>query len=116
MCQPPPLPTLSTAFRPREIGPRSWGRGGGRVRLRIIKSAASTYFDMRIPGLTMTVVSADAQDVEPVAVDEIGVAVAETIDVVVTPRTIARIPSLHSQLTVPSSRLRRSPPVWECRP
>lgn len=58
-------------------------RPGERVRLRVINSAATTYFDVRIPGLKMTVVSADGQDVEPVAVDEFRVGVAETYDVIV---------------------------------
>ena len=58
---------------------------GDRVRLRIINAAAMTYFDLKIPGLVMTVVQADGQDVEPVAVEELGIAVAETYDVVVEP-------------------------------
>lgn len=56
---------------------------GERVRLRIINAAATTIFDVRIPGLKMTVISADGQDVEPVEVDEFRVSVAETYDVVV---------------------------------
>ena len=58
---------------------------GDRVRLRIINAAAMTYFDLKIPGLVMTVVQADGQDVEPVAVEELQIAVAETYDVVVEP-------------------------------
>jgi len=58
---------------------------GDRVRLRIINAAAMTYFDLNIPGLVMTVVQADGQDVEPVAVEELRIAVAETYDVVVEP-------------------------------
>ncbi len=60
-------------------------RAGERVRLRIINAAAMTYFDVKIPGLTMTVVQADGQDVEPVHVEELQIAVAETYDVVVEP-------------------------------
>lgn len=60
-------------------------RPGEKVRLRIINGAATTIFDLRIPGLKMTVVSADGQDVEPVTVDEIRVSVAETYDVIVEP-------------------------------
>ena len=60
-------------------------REGERVRLRIVNAAAMTYFDLKIPGLTMTVVQADGQDVEPVAVEELQIAVAETYDVVVEP-------------------------------
>ena len=44
-----------------------------------------TYFDVRIPGLKMTVVAADGQDVEPVSIDEFRLAVAETLDVIVSP-------------------------------
>ncbi|HEY5218598.1 MAG TPA: copper resistance system multicopper oxidase [Gemmatimonadaceae bacterium] len=60
-------------------------RAGQRVRLRLINGSAMTYFDVRIPGLEMTVVQADGQDVEPVTVDEIRIAVAETYDVIVQP-------------------------------
>ena len=56
-----------------------------RVRLRFINAAALTYFNLRIPGLPMTVVQADGQNVEPVAVDELQMAVAETFDVIVEP-------------------------------
>ncbi len=58
---------------------------GERVRLRLINSSAMTFFDVRIPGLQMTVVQADGQNVEPVTVDEIRMGVAETYDVLVTP-------------------------------
>ena len=58
---------------------------GEKVRLRIINGSATTIFDLRIPGLKMTVVTADGQDVEPVTVDEIRVSVAETYDVIVEP-------------------------------
>ncbi len=61
-------------------------KAGERVRLRFINASAMSYFDLRIPGLKMIVVQADGQDVEPVPVDEIRIAVAETYDVVVTPR------------------------------
>jgi FtsP/CotA-like multicopper oxidase with cupredoxin domain len=61
-------------------------RPGEKVRLRFINSGAMTFFDVRIPGLKMTVVQADGQDVEPVTVDEIRIGVAETYDVIVTPR------------------------------
>ncbi len=59
---------------------------GERVRLRFINSGAMTFFDVRIPGLTMTVVQADGQDVEPITVDEIRIGVAETYDVIITPQ------------------------------
>jgi CopA family copper-resistance protein len=59
---------------------------GERVRLRFINAAAMSFFDVRIPGLKMTVVQADGQDVEPVTVDEIRLGVAETCDVIVEPQ------------------------------
>ncbi len=58
---------------------------GERLRLRVINSAAMTFFDVRIPGLKMTVVAADGQNVQPVAVDEFRIAPAETYDVIVEP-------------------------------
>jgi len=58
---------------------------GERVRLRLINAAAMTYFDVRIPGLEMTVVQADGNNVQPVKVDELRIAVAETYDVIVRP-------------------------------
>ena len=58
-------------------------RRGERVRLRFINGSAMTYFDVRIPGLEMTVVAADGQNIEPVTVDEFRMAVAETYDVIV---------------------------------
>jgi len=58
---------------------------GERVRLRFINASAMTLFDVRIPGLEMTVVQADGQNVEPVATDEFRIGVAEIYDVVVTP-------------------------------
>jgi len=61
-------------------------RPGEKVRLRFINSGAMTFFDIRIPGLKMTVVQADGQNVEPVEVDEIRMGVAETYDVIVTPK------------------------------
>ena len=61
-------------------------RAGEKVRLRFINASAMTYFDMRIPGLKMTVVQADGNDVKPVSVDELRIAVAETYDVIVQPR------------------------------
>ncbi|MEE2565063.1 copper resistance system multicopper oxidase [Hyphobacterium marinum] len=59
---------------------------GERVRLRIINASAMTIFNLRIPGLPMTVVQADGLDVQPVEIDEFQIGVAETYDVVVTPR------------------------------
>lgn len=58
---------------------------GERVRLRFINGSSMSIFDIRIPGLAMTVVAADGQHVQPVATDEFRLAAAETLDVVVTP-------------------------------
>ena len=58
---------------------------GEKVRLRFINAAAMTFFDVRIPGLKMTVVSADGQHVQPFTVDEFRLGVAETYDVIVEP-------------------------------
>jgi len=58
---------------------------GERVRLRIINAASMTFFNLRIPGLPMTLVQADGQDVRPVAIDEFQIGPAETYDVIVTP-------------------------------
>ena len=58
---------------------------GERVRLRFINAGAMTMFDVRIPGLKMTVVAADGQPVEPVSVDEFRIGNAETYDVIVEP-------------------------------
>lgn len=67
---------------------RNWTalfRPGEKVRLRFINGSATTIFDVRIPGLKMTVLSADGQDVDPVVVDEMRLSVAETYDVLVEP-------------------------------
>jgi CopA family copper-resistance protein len=61
-------------------------RPGEKVRLRFINGSANSIFDVRIPGLKMTVISADGQDVDPVTVDEFRISVAETYDVLVDPR------------------------------
>ncbi|MGX7953090.1 copper resistance system multicopper oxidase [Tsuneonella sp. HG249] len=58
---------------------------GERVRLRVINASAQTTFNIRIPGLPMTVVQADGLNVRPVTVDEFQIGTAETYDVVVTP-------------------------------
>jgi len=58
---------------------------GERVRLRFINGAAMTFFNVRIPGLPMTVIAADGQDVRPVEVDEFQIGNAETYDVIVEP-------------------------------
>ncbi|HLK80756.1 MAG TPA: copper resistance system multicopper oxidase [Xanthobacteraceae bacterium] len=70
----PPRCNWTAIFRPRE-----------RVRLRFINASSMTIFDVRIPGLPMSVVQADGNDVEPVKVDEFRISVAETYDVIVQP-------------------------------
>ena len=60
-------------------------KAGERVRLRVINGSAMSYFDVRIPGLKMTVVAADGQPVQPIPVDEFRIGVAETYDVLVSP-------------------------------
>ena len=61
-------------------------RAGERVRLRFINASFATFFNVRIPGLAMTVVSADGQNVQPVTVDEFQIGDAETYDVIVQPQ------------------------------
>lgn len=61
-------------------------RPGERVRLRFINASAATYFNVRIPGLPMTIVQADGQNVQPVSVEEFQIAIAETYDVIVQPK------------------------------
>ncbi|WP_371864965.1 multicopper oxidase domain-containing protein [Acinetobacter bereziniae] len=58
-----------------------------KVRLRFVNASAMSFFDVRIPNLKMTVVSADGQPVKPVAVDEFRIGTAETYDVIVEPKT-----------------------------
>lgn len=60
-------------------------KNGEKIRLRFINSAAMTFFDVRIPGLKMTVVAADGNNIQPVTVDEFRIGVAETYDVIVEP-------------------------------
>lgn len=60
-------------------------RPGERVRLRFVNAAAMTFYDVRVPGLTMTVVQADGQNIQPVVVEEFRFGPAETYDVIVQP-------------------------------
>ncbi|MDZ4306574.1 copper resistance system multicopper oxidase [Allopontixanthobacter sp.] len=69
-----PVDNLEYLFRP-----------GERLRLRIINGSAMTFFNVRIPGVPMTVIQADGQDVHDVEVDELQIGTAETYDVIVTP-------------------------------
>ncbi len=74
---------------------------GERVRLRFINASAMSVYDVRIPGLRMTVVQADGQYIEPVEVDEFRFAVAETYDVIV-------IPEVHQAYTIAAESIDRS--------
>mgnify|MGYP001578621658 CR=1 FL=1 len=58
---------------------------GERVRLRFINASSMTNFNVRLPGISMTVVQADGQDVDPVETDEFQIGIAETLDVIVKP-------------------------------
>jgi FtsP/CotA-like multicopper oxidase with cupredoxin domain len=62
---------------------------GERVRLRVINGGAQTFFNLRIPGLPMTVIAADGQNVRPVEVDEFQIGTAEIYDVIIEPRAEA---------------------------
>jgi len=58
---------------------------GQKIRLRFANTSAMTFFDIRIPGLKMTVVAADGNNVKPVVIDEFRIGVAETYDVIIEP-------------------------------
>ena len=74
----PPGANWTGLFRPRE-----------RVRLRFINASSMTIFDVRMPGLRMSVVQTDGNDVEPVTVDEFRISAAETYDVIVQPADVS---------------------------
>lgn len=59
---------------------------GERIRLRIINGASLNFFDLSIPGLTMTVVAADGQHVQPIEVNELRIGIGETYDVIIAPK------------------------------
>jgi CopA family copper-resistance protein len=59
---------------------------GERIHLRFINGSSMSIFDVRIPGLPMTVVQNDGNDIVPVTVDEFRISVAETYDVIVAPK------------------------------
>ena len=98
---------------------------GEKIRLRVINAAAMTFFDLRIPGLKMTVVACDGQYVEPVSVDEFRIGVAETIDIIVEPtehkayslfaQAIDRSGYAHGHLT-PDPTLTATPPAMDPAP
>ena len=64
-------------------------QSGQRVRLRVVNAAGNTFFDVRIPGLPMTVVQVDGLDVQPVTIDEFRCGPGETLDVIVEPQQAA---------------------------
>ena len=70
----PPQANWTALFKP-----------GERVRLRFINSGAGSNFDVRIPGLEMTVIQVSGQHVQPVSTDEFRIGIAETYDVIVQP-------------------------------
>src|SRR6267143_6375906 len=71
----PPASNWTALFRP-----------GERVRLRFINGSSMSIFDVRIPGLPISVVQSDGNDLQPVTVDEFRIGTAETYDVIVQPR------------------------------
>ncbi|PLA74943.1 copper oxidase [Hydrogenovibrio sp. SC-1] len=70
---------------------------GKKVRLRVINSSAMTFFDVRIPGLKMTVVAADGNLIQPIVVDEFRIGVAETYDVIVEADTNKQSYAIYAQ-------------------
>ncbi len=92
---------------------------GEKIRLRFVNAAAMTFFDVRIPGLKMTVVAADGNYVKPVSIDEFRIGVAETYDVIVQPlknkayaifaQSIDRIGYAMGSLTPKVSMLAKAP-------
>jgi len=98
---------------------------GEKIRLRFINASAMTLFDIRIPGLKMTVVASDGQYLEPVTVDEFRMGVAETYDVIVEPdgdsaycvfaQSIDRTGFARGTLT-PDTSVRAEPPAMDPRP
>lgn len=95
-------------------------RPGETVRLRFINSAANTFYDVRIPGLELTVIAADGQNVEPVTVDEFRFGPGETYDVMLCPpagaytifaQTMDRSGFVRGTLTSEAGRLAAVPAV-----
>ena len=60
-------------------------RPGEKVRLRFINTGSMTFYDIHIPGLKMTVIAADGNLIQPVEIDQLRLAVAETYDVLIEP-------------------------------
>jgi CopA family copper-resistance protein len=70
---------------------------GKKVRLRFVNSSSMTFFDVRVPGIKMTVIAADGNLIQPVKVDEFRIGVAETYDVIVEPNTSLRPYAIFAQ-------------------
>ncbi len=81
---------------------------GDTVRLRFVNGASNSFFDVRIPGLLMTVIQADGQNIEPVSVDEFRFGPGETYDVLVYPKDDAYtiLPSRWTEAAMPRGRSR----------
>ena len=75
---------LMNGETPRE-GWRGIFKPGEKILLRFANTSAMSFFDVRIPGLRMTVVASDGQYIKPVRIDEFRIGVAETYDVIVEP-------------------------------
>ena len=75
---------LTNGMTPKE-GWTGLFKNGEKLRLRFINGSAMTFFDVRIPGLKLTVVTADGQYIQPVTVDEFRIGVGETYDIIVEP-------------------------------
>jgi Putative multicopper oxidases len=80
-------------------------KGGDKVRLRIANAGASSYFWLTYAGGKITVVATDGNDVEPVEVDRLIIAVSETYDVVVTLPTMAWLMNFSLHLKTEQNRL-----------
>lgn len=59
-------------------------KAGDKVRLRVANGGASSYFWLTYSGGKIKVIASDGNDVEPIEVDRLLIAVAETYDIVVT--------------------------------
>jgi len=97
----PPAANWTAFFNPAE-----------KVRLRLINGSSMTTFDVRIPGMPLTVISADDSDVKPVTVSEFRIGVAETYDVIVQPPKTPPTQFLPKPRTAAVTRGQRLRPAW----
>jgi CopA family copper-resistance protein len=88
---------------------------GEKVKLRFVNATAMTYYDVRIPGLKMTVVASDGRDVQPVSSTSSASRSAEAYDVIVEPRPARPTPSSPRASTAPATPRRRWPRVRALR-